>query len=355
MKTLEACYEIDFSKIVFQERKLKITHPKTVLYGPPKCGKSYLIYDYLSNFKSQDYLYIDLFDLKNDIKDITINLKDFILQNKIKVLIIENFGFDFELPLCDSIILTTSSSHMLHGFKNLFIPALDFEEYLLHDNKHQNITNSFNSFFKFGNLPEIISYDENQKQKRTQEVLRLFSKDYTELEIIQILLSNIDEKKSIYQLFSTLKKKIKISKDKFYETCKNYEKNRVIFFIEKYNQKKAVKKLYSYNFSYINSISHTKKFKNEFTNMVFLEIRNKFDEIYYLDSVDFYIPKNKSIVLSIPFFNDMLLNTLTKKLLNIVLEYNISSITIITISNSKVLYLDNLEVQILPFYEWALG
>ena len=34
-------------------------------------------------------------------------------------------------------------------FKNLIISALDFEEYLLHDNKHQNITQSFNSFLKF--------------------------------------------------------------------------------------------------------------------------------------------------------------------------------------------------------------
>ncbi|NQY94983.1 MAG: ATP-binding protein, partial [Campylobacteraceae bacterium] len=90
-------------------------------------------------------------------------------------------------------------------------------------------------------------------------------------------------------------------------------------------------------------------------NMVFLELQNKFKKIYYLDNIDFYIPKNNSIILSIPFFNDLILNTITKKVLNAILEYNISEITIVTISNTQVLFLEDLEVQILPFYEWALS
>ena len=355
MKTLEACYELEFSKINFLERKIKITHPKTILQGPPKCGKSFLIYDYLCNFKNEDYLYIDLLDLKNEKEDITLNLKSFILQNKIKVLVIENYEFDFELPKCDSIIISTSLQNFISGFKRLFIQALDFEEFLLHDTKHQNITNSFNSFLKHGNLPEIISYDTQNKERRIQEVLRLFCKDNTQLEILKLILCNIDEKKSIYQLFTTLKKKIKISKDKFYEVCKSYEENNLIFFIEKYDQKKAVKKLYCYNHSFLNSISHTKKFKHEFTNMVFLELNNKYDDIFYLDTVDFYIPENGLLVLSIPFFNDLILNSITKKLLNVVTEQTILSITIVTISNAKTFFLEELEVQILPFYEWAIS
>lgn len=355
MNTLEACYELDFSKITFQERKIKITHPKTILQGPPKCGKSYLIYDYLCNFDNKDYLYIDLLNLKNEKEEIALHLKSFIQKNKIKVLAIENYAFDFELPNCDSIIITTQKNNSITGFKKLFIQALDFEEYLLHDSKHQNITNSFNSFFKYGNLPEIISYDSLNREKRIQEILKLFCQDNTQLEILQLLLSNIDEKKSIYQLFTTLKKKTKISKDKFYDVCKNYEENKIIFFIEKLNQKKAVKKLYCYNHSFISSISHTKKFKHEFTNMVFLELNNKFEEIYYLDNIDFYIPNNGSIILSIPFFNDLILNSITKKLLNVIVEHDIESITIVTISNTKTFFLQDLEVQIIPFYEWALG
>ena len=47
MKSLEVCYEINFSKVNFIERKIKIEHNKTIISGASKTGKSYLIYDFL--------------------------------------------------------------------------------------------------------------------------------------------------------------------------------------------------------------------------------------------------------------------------------------------------------------------
>ncbi len=175
MKSLEACYEIEFNKVNFLERKTRITHPKTILQGPPKCGKSYLIYDYLSNFKSENYLYIDLNDLRNNKEEIAQNITSFIKQHPIKVLVLENYEFDFEFPLVDSVIISSTQIKNLKGFKSLWLHSLDFEEFLLHDNKHQNITNAFNHFFKYGNLPEIILIDENKKIKYTQDMLKTFA------------------------------------------------------------------------------------------------------------------------------------------------------------------------------------
>ena len=88
MKSLEACYEINFSKINFIERKIKIEDPKTIISGASKTGKSYLIYDFLSEFKAKDYIYIDLLDLRNDIEEISQNLAKFIKMNEITVLVI---------------------------------------------------------------------------------------------------------------------------------------------------------------------------------------------------------------------------------------------------------------------------
>ena len=243
MRTLEACYEINFSKVNFMERKIKITEPKTIISGAFKTGKSYLIYDFLSTFKPKEYLYIDFADLRNDIKEVALNLEKFIKMNEISVLVLENFNFEFELPVCENIIISTKFPINLKGFKNLIICALDFEEYLLHDNRHQNITQSFNSFLKFGNLPELINYEDHKKINRLQEIIELQCKDETQYEIFKILIENIDEKKSLFQLFNNLKSKIKISKDKFYETCKIYENNKSIYFLQKYNQEKSLKKI----------------------------------------------------------------------------------------------------------------
>ena len=107
MRTLEACYEINFSKVNFIERKIKITESRTIINGASKTGKSYLIYDFLSTFKSKDYLYIDFSDLRNDTIEVRNNLEKFIKMNEIIVLILENFDFTFELPNCENIIIST--------------------------------------------------------------------------------------------------------------------------------------------------------------------------------------------------------------------------------------------------------
>ena len=355
MRSLEACYEINFSKVNFIERKIKITNPKTIISGASKTGKSYLIYDFLSNFKTKDYIYIDLSDLRNDIIEISENLERFIKMNEIIVLVLENFHFQFELPKCENIIISTTSIKKLKNFENITMKALDFEEYLLHDNKHQNITQSFNSFLKFGNLPELINIDEHKRIHRLQEIIELQFKDETQYEIFKILIENIDEKKSLFQLFNSLKMKMKISKDKFYEICKFFETSKSIYFLPKYNQEKATRKIYAYNHSFLNAISHNKKFKNEFSNMIFLELVNKYDEIYYLDNIDFYIKSKNIAIVPIPFFNTFLTGNLVKKIIKSAHELNINEINIITISNNEKISDNKLKINVIPFYEWALS
>ncbi|MDD3054986.1 MAG: ATP-binding protein [Aliarcobacter sp.] len=355
MRTLEACYEINFSKVNFQERKIKITEPKTIISGAFKTGKSYLIYDFLSTFKPKDYLYIDFSDLRNDPSEVGKNLEKFIKMNEITVLVLENFDFSFELPPCENIIISTKIPINLKGYKNIIISALDFEEYLLHDNRHQNITQSFNSFLKFGNIPELINYEDHKKINRLQEIIELQCKNETQYEIFKILIENIDEKKSLFQLFNNLKLKIKISKDKFYETCKIFEDTKSIYFLEKYNQEKSVKKIYCYNHSFLNAISHVKKFKNEFSNMIFLELVHKYKDIYYLDSIDFYIKSKNIAIIPIPFFNRFLMNNTLKKIIKNANEFEINEINIITISNNEKISDPKLKINIIPFYEWALS
>jgi len=355
MKLLEACYEINFSKINFIERKKKIEKSKTIISGPPKTGKSYLIYDFLSNHKSKDYLYIDFLDFRNNIDEISIDLQRFIKMNEITILVLENFEFQFEIPACETIIISTSTYKKLRGFENIILNALDFEEYLLHDNKHQNITQSFNSFLKFGNLPELINIDEHKKIQRLQEIIKLSCLDETFYEVLKSLIENIDEKKSLFQTFNSLKTKIKISKDKFYEICKILENNRIIYFISKYNQEKSLKKIFSYNHSFFNAISHSKKFKNEFSNMVFLELQNRYEEIYYLDNIDFYIKSKNIAVISIPFFNSFLTANLIKKIIKNAHEFNINEINIITVSNNEKINESKIRINVIPFYEWALS
>ena len=355
MKLLEENYEINFSKVNFLERKTKIEHKKTIICGASKVGKSYLVYDFLSNFKNEEYLYIDFFDLRNSNIDKELSLlDDFISLKDIKVLVLENFNNECKIPNCENIILTSQKNIEYKNFKKIELFALDFEEYLLFDNKHQNITQSFNNFLKYGNLPLSINTEEHKKISKLQDIIKMNSKDDTSYEILKILIENIDEKKSIFQLFNQLKSKIKISKDRFYEECKELEDKNSIFFVGKYNQEKSLKKIYSYNYTFLGAISFSKKFKQEFANMIFLELLKEKKTIYYLDNIDFYIKEDNLAIVCIPFFNIDLNSNLLKKIIKNALELNIEKIEIITISNNQKIDNKKINIETIVFYEWAL-
>ena len=356
MNILEQIYEINFNKINFNERKIRIGYKNTILIGPPKCGKSYLIYDYLSNYEGNQYLYIDFNDYKNDVVEISKHLNEFIIMKKIEVLVLENFKFNLEIPLgLDSVIISTDVDKNLNGFEKLFVDELDFEEYLLFDIKHQSSSNSFNSFLKFGNFPEVIEYPEQKKANRNYEILQLYCEDKIQLQILLLLIKNTGEKKSIFQLFNVLKKETKISKDRFYKVCEQFEYNRVVFFCEKYNQPKAVKKIFVHNHALLDIVSYKKNFNNLFKNMIYLELNKRYDKLYYLDNVDFYLAETNEIVLAIPFFNNLISANIVSKIVPIIDNYELSSVTIVTISSEESIFIGEIEAQIVPFNSWAVS
>ena len=356
MNILEQIYEINFNKINFHERKIRIDYKNTIIKGPPKSGKSYLIYDYLSKYEDNQYLYIDFDDYKNKQSEISKYLNEFIKKNKIEVLVLENYVFDFELPEgIESIIITTSKDVKLDGFETIYLECLDFEEYLLFDIKHQSSSNSFNSFLKFGNFPEIIEYPENKKVNRNYEISKLYCDDIIQLQILFLLIKNAGEKKSVFQLFNSLKKEIKISKDRFYKTCEIFEENRVIYFCEKYEQPKAVKKIFAHNHGLLDIVSYNKNFNNLFKNMTYLELNKRYEELYYLDNIDFYLSKENEIVLAIPFFNNLISANIISKILPNIENYDIKEITIVTVSIEETIFIGEIEAQIVPFSSWAVS
>ena len=358
MTNLEKLYEINFEKISILQRKIQILEPFTIIKGASKSGKTYLIYDYLAQFTTTQYLYIDLNDLRFDTNTILYNIDRFLIQHKdIEVLVLDNCpklenDFFINLKMIKSIILTTSQSLYYNGFSTINLHPLDFEEYILFDTKHQNTTNSFNSFLKYGNFPEIIQFNETKQLSRNQEILNIITHTHLEFEILKLYIQSSGELKSIFQLFNTLKLTHKISKDIFYKISDKLRDQKIIYFCQKFKQPKAPKKLYCYNHALIDAVTINKKFNNLLSNMVFLELNKLYKKIFYLDYIDFYIQEYNSIILAIPFFNDYV--SLSSKILPTLQELHITNITIVTISTTKTVFMDEIEAEVIPFYEWAL-
>ncbi|WP_228135462.1 hypothetical protein [Halarcobacter anaerophilus] len=60
-------------------------------------------------------------------------------------------------------------------------------------------------------------------------------------------------------------------------------------------------------------------------------------------------------IVSIPFFNSTMMQSQLKKIKKTALEYNIKEINIVTVSNNETVKSKELQINVLPFYEWALG
>lgn len=353
MKTLEILYDNKIQYSTFLERKIQIDDKYTILVGPKLCGKTYLIYDYLQNNENKEYLYIDM----NNLKDLKLNphlLQEFISLKNIEILIIENFDYSFSLPIVPSIILSCPYYNNIGGFTLLKVMPLDFEEYLSFDIKHQNTTNSFNSFLKYGNISQLINFKDTNKQNRNKEIIKLSYLNETQNKIYELFIKNSSQIKSPFWLYTLLKKEMKISKDFFYKTVKILEQNNSIIFCSKYNSPKASKKIFTYNHAFIDCVTYNKNFSYVFSNMVFLELFTKYKNIFYVNDIDFYIKNNKSIVLPIPFYNSQQLASLTSKILKSIQDLPCEQISIVTISYQDSIYINDTPCEILPFYEWAM-
>jgi len=323
--------DFKFPKVTIYERKVKLEYRNTLIVGPKGVGKTFLILDFLKDFDGK-FIYIDL----EDPREKKIDLKGYDL------VIIENYNRFFPLPNA-RIFITSSKDMFVRGFKKIELKNLDFEEYFSFA-RHQSITHTFNYFLNDGNSAELLFLDDFFKAKKLQTNLKLMPYDY---DILKFCFSNIGERFSLYQIYQILKKTKKLSKDKFYNEIEKLQKDKVIFFVDRFNSLNAPKKLFSYNFGYKTALTYNKNVTALLENMIFLELD---EEIYYLDNVNFYLPEKNKIILVYPFIDE---EKLFEKLKNLPKKIKYDKIEVITISNEYELIYKDIKVEVKPFWIWA--
>jgi hypothetical protein len=166
-------------------------------------------------------------------------------------------------------------------------------------------------------------------------------------EILKFYLSHIGEKFTLYQIYQILKKRIKISKDSFYKTTAELIENRIIYEVNKFNSPKSPKKFYAYNFAFKNILTNRKNILLTFENIIFLELKEK--EIYYKDTLSFYLPEKNLGIMVMPFANEELLEEKLKKV------KDVKKVQVITISNEFEFFSKNFEVEVIPFWQWRFA
>lgn len=355
MQTLQFLYEIQPKNTLFIDRKVLLEHHKIILHGPRKSGKTSLILDYLSQYEKKNYLYIDWDDERIDKHEVQHDIETFISKHSIKLLVIENFDFSFELPSLNEVILSTiKTDKTLRGFQNYMLYPLDFEEFLAFDKKHSNIEHLFNLFTNQGTFAHLHLTLDADHAKNTQEMLRLFFNDPTLYLIYKRFCELQGMKVSLFQIYTYLKTFTKISKDKLYALTNDLVDQKLLFFVEKYNQPYANKKVYLIDFTFKDAFTFKKDFLKRFENMVYLELMKRGKEIYYEEGIEFYLPNESLAIICSGFATTQAIETRLQKLLPTFWSLHVKRVEVVTLSSESAKDIEGFSFSILPFWEWAL-
>ncbi len=353
MEILQNLYEFDVKKFDFLERKVFIPEGNVNLFGPPSSGKTYLVWNHLSFSDPESYLYIDLFDLRLEGYSIWEKLPDFLKNHPISLLIIDGWRGE-ALPDFPSgnIIAVSRQPFPEHGLTPCHLPPLDFEEYLLFDH-HQStqITHTFNAFIKSGTLPGIVRTPPETRLGAIQHLLGSMYAAPQKEAIFLFALRMTGRAYSMHQIFQHLKQRMKLSKDKFYLYIEELQAEGAIDFLPKYLQPNAAKKIYTYDFGLRSGVTFEKNFATVYENMILLELRKLYPEIYYHGMIDFYIPDEALGVIAMPFTGrDGVLGMMARLTEGIALN----RLEIITMGYEELLEYDGIHIEILPYWQWAL-
>ncbi len=356
MNRLEILYEQEVKKIAFTVRKVALQGERIILKGPRHSGKTYLIFDLLSTYKKEQFLYIDFADIRID-ATIASHLERFLEAHPaIELLVLENLDFAFPLPKVSRIVITTSQRDFhLKGFDEVSLYPLDFEEFIAFDKKGgSDAEQLFGQFANIGTFPQMLGVSKFAYVQSFQQLLRAWYETPVELEILKTYALRQSTLVSVYAMFNLVKKHYKISKDKFYAYTERLRNEEVIFMVEKFGQKSTQKKLYMIDFAMRGVLSFEKDFIRRFENMLFLELYKRGVELYYLDTIDFYIPETETVIFSVPFLTPEMIERRLQKAEKMFAELGVRHVQAVTMGTRRNFERGGVAYEFLPFWDWAL-
>ncbi len=353
MDILEILYTREFKKVTYNVRKLSFCTRKILLLGPKGAGKSSMIYDYLSLRRKGSFLYIDFDDFRLKGVDISEDLPQFLQKHQISLLVLENFDFDFEIPSCQEVIITTNRKITLENFTTLTLYPLDFEEFISFETRDLNLEAIFSSFAVVGTFPALKRVSREDFVSEYQVFLKKFAENDLQMHMLGLLSSKQGRCASMHELYLQIKAKHKISKDTFYAYCKKLQDEYVLFLVEKFEKKRAVKKLYLIDFALRSVLSFEKDFIKRFENIVFLELLKREKTLYYTDAIDFYIPNEKKAILTIPFLPLNMIENKLERFSEHFVSLGILSVQVVTMEVEIFYEREGISYELIPFWNFA--
>lgn len=337
----------ELSKLSILPRKPIIEHPKTILHGTPKSGKSYFALGLLQE-EGQGH-YFDLRDPRHT-SQIATSSNSVSPEN---LLVIDHWTPSIPLPPHPRLLAITNQKpgQAPPGFQLQRFYSLNFEEYLIFEKRHQNIENSFSRYLKDGVIPELVGQPVIHKINRHIELVQLLTQDGTKRAILTEIIRHSGSPITPYQLYTRLKEGIKISKDKLYATLQHFQEQHLIHFIPHLTKAKAPQKLFFFDFGIQQTFQSEKNFVRLMEQVIFHELLTQGYQVGFTDTFHFYLPRQETAILNLPFANEELINNRLGQLKH---DLPVQKIEVVTLSHAQEGVSGGVKFEAKPFWEWAL-
>ncbi|GHV07625.1 hypothetical protein AGMMS50229_14760 [Campylobacterota bacterium] len=322
---------------------------RVAIAGAPGCGKTALL---LSSAQEQNepFLYIDLEDSRLDIAAISAALPQFLQENPVSFLAIDNYEASLSLPEFAGTIYLTHTGKPPSGFINSMLFALDFEEFLAHS-KTGDPKTSFDEFLRVGGLPEMTHQDDLTRIKRSQERLKLVCETAQKQQIFAWFLKKSAHTLTPHQAYTALKETIAISKNSLYDYLQTLLVRQMLFAVPKLDAPNAPRKFYAYDHALRDAITFDKSLWKTFETMIALEMIKHGRSFTYANGVDIYLQSQARAVIAAPFLTAAQIDD---RLARIDPTLKLERIEFVTMGFEFSRNNDRRTIEALPFWEWAL-
>ncbi|MFT5659820.1 MAG: putative AAA+ superfamily ATPase [Sulfurimonas sp.] len=349
---LEEFYKTDLYIDKFHDRKISLGEESYQINGVSQSGKTKLVKHYLLGLKKNTYLYINCNDIRIDIDELNNSLSKFCIQNKIDVLVLDNYLQVITFVNVSQLIITSTLHHPVDILQTIRLYPLDYEEFLAYEHKYDS--SALNHFFQLGGFPSMHKVHSDLRHLYIQETL-LNALDNVEFDILKFCTKMMSQKISAFTIYERLKSIRKISKDKLYKSFDALVEKNYIHTLEKFEHSRATKKIYLCDISLKAALTTDKHFGRLFENMVYLELLKSDVTCYYDEQIEFYMPHLNEIILCMPFSDERALFKKIEQIEAFIFTHSIEKITAITMNTEGSISHPLSSVEMLPFDIWALG
>lgn len=371
------------------ESELKIEDSfALIITGVRRCGKSTFLNQILKKQKKAYYLNLEDPRLNN------FELSDF---NKVEIIMKEIYGengiyfFDeiqnvdkwekfvrYLIDKKEKVVITGSNASLLskelgtkltgrHLQMEMF--PFSFSEFLSFKKEHPSIK-LFEEYFSKGGFPEFLKkenpsvlYELLSDIVMKDIAIKFGIKNITILNKIAIyLISNVGKEFS----YNSIKKMLDIkSVQSVIDYISYFENAYLIFCIPRFSysykqQQVSPKKVYSIDngFSYMNSSSFSKDKGKMLENMVFLELRRKFKDIFYFQEkkeCDFIIKERDKITHAIQVCYNLNEENKDREIEGLVTaldKFKLKEGLILTYNQEDEFLIDNKKIKLVPVWKW---